>query len=479
MHRITWSTAQDTGTFVTLDGLCKLPQQITNAFAPYGLALSERHAMLLTREGPVPMSPGVPVAHDGARLAWQPLHKEAASIPSRARPWTITTQEGESIAVGNEPFLIGRHPSCDLRLEGSAVSFFHCALCRDGEALSVLDLANNSGTFINGARVQKASVSSRGTLRVGQTRLLLEASDPSSDLTALRSPAMRKVLSQVRRVAATSVPVLVLGESGVGKELVARELHRQSGRAGKLVTLNTATLSSTLAANELFGHTRGSFTGAERDHAGAFLEAHEGTLFLDEVTELSPTVQASLLRVVELGRVRQIGTTHERPVDTRLVLATHRDLTQQVLAGAFREDLFHRLCVVTITVPPLCERPQDIDVIADRFLATQAPAMKLTRPARQKLKAYSWPGNVRELLNTLRRAAAFTRADRIYKTDIIFQAPLCNRTSIEDLLRPQVLKVYDELRSTVITSRRLGLRRPMVQKIIKEHERARRAELGE
>ncbi len=219
-----------------------------------------------------------------------------------------------------------------------------------------------------------------------------------------------EALALVDRVAPTDVPVLVTGESGTGKELVARRIHARSARAaGPFVAVNAAALPESLAESELFGHERGAFTGADRARAGRFEEAHGGTLFLDEIGELAPALQAKLLRVLEDGRVRRLGSEKDVTVDVRLIAATNRDLAREVETGGFRRDLYFRLAVVPIALPPLRERPGDVPLLARHFVSRLAarhrlPEPELTPEALDVLGAQGWPGNVRELRNALERA---------------------------------------------------------------------------
>ncbi|MDI1481243.1 sigma-54 dependent transcriptional regulator [Polyangium sp. y55x31] len=226
-----------------------------------------------------------------------------------------------------------------------------------------------------------------------------------------RSPAMRRIYQLIERVAPTDATVLILGETGTGKELVARAIHERSSRApSRLVAVNCAAIPRSLIESELFGHARGSFTGAVADRAGLFEEAHESTLFLDEIGELRPTLQAKLTRVLEERSVRRIGEPRERKVDVRVIAATHRDVRGMVKAGSFREDLWFRLNVCVLELPPLRERAEDIPLLAQRFLAERAPhagssATRFSEAALSALSAYRWPGNVRELRSAVERAA--------------------------------------------------------------------------
>jgi transcriptional regulator with GAF, ATPase, and Fis domain len=218
------------------------------------------------------------------------------------------------------------------------------------------------------------------------------------------------VLQQVRLVAPTEATVLISGESGTGKELVARAVHEQSGRNGRnLIKLNCSAVPDGLFESEIFGHVRGAFTGALRDKPGRFELAEGGTLFLDEIGEVPLGMQAKLLRVLQEHEFERIGDTRTRTVSVRVVAATNRDLKKDVDAGRFREDLFYRLCVFPIKVPPLRERREDVIPLATHFIResarrTNRPEPRITMDALHELTSYSWPGNVRELQNVLERA---------------------------------------------------------------------------
>ena len=226
-----------------------------------------------------------------------------------------------------------------------------------------------------------------------------------------RSVTFVEVMKLVGRLAATNLPVMITGESGTGKEVVARAVHRRGERAGRaFVAINCGALPSELIESELFGHTRGSFTGAERDRAGLFEEADGGTLFLDEITETTPAFQAKLLRALQEGEVRRVGSNRTQRVDVRVIAATNRDPEAEVEGGRLRQDLFYRLNTVTLRLPPLRERREDVMPLARHFAARaragDPQALHFSREAVAALEAYDWPGNVRELENAVARAAA-------------------------------------------------------------------------
>ncbi|MFL6232258.1 MAG: sigma 54-interacting transcriptional regulator, partial [Thermoanaerobaculia bacterium] len=221
------------------------------------------------------------------------------------------------------------------------------------------------------------------------------------------SPALLAALDRLDKLATGRLPVLILGESGTGKELAARRLHRRSPRAGRpFVAVNCAAFSETLLLSDLFGHVRGAFTGADRDRKGVFETAHGGTVLLDEIGDLPLNAQGLLLRVLQEGEIRRLGESEARRVDVRVLAATHRDLATMIEEGSFRRDLYFRLRVGCVVMPPLRERGEDLLRIAERILGRLAPPARLDPKARPRLLAYSWPGNIRELENVLSVAAA-------------------------------------------------------------------------
>jgi transcriptional regulator with PAS, ATPase and Fis domain len=237
------------------------------------------------------------------------------------------------------------------------------------------------------------------------------------------SPAMVKVYRTIAKAALTRENVLIYGESGTGKELVARAIHENSACGKKpFVAVNCCALTETLLESELFGHVRGAFTGATQNKRGLFEEAHEGTLFLDEIGDLSPTLQVKLLRAIQEGEIKPVGATESRKVDVRLVAATHRDLTKAIQENLFREDLFYRLKVVLIEMPPLRERQKDIPDLVNYFLSryiarTGKPITAISDDAMELLLTYPWPGNIRELENAVSRAATMASSNILYPED--------------------------------------------------------------
>jgi DNA-binding NtrC family response regulator len=263
----------------------------------------------------------------------------------------------------------------------------------------------------------------------------------------------------VAKVAPSGHTVLIQGESGVGKELVARSIHQLSPRRDRpYVVVDCGMLNENLLQNELFGHQKGAFTGATALKHGLFEVADTGTLFLDEIGEVSPVLQAKLLRVLETGSFRRLGSTVDLKVDVRLVAATNRDLRGLIAAGLFREDLFYRLNVITVAIPPLRERAEDIPALARHFLAAygrkrQGAARDFAPAALAALAAYGWPGNVRELENVIERAVILSDGELIGPEDLAVPAPQAAATggpggaaavSLEDVEREHILRVLRE-----------------------------------
>ncbi len=335
-------------------------------------------------------------------------------------PWVVEIGSadgfGQSTLEPGARLVLGSSGRADVTIEDRAVSARHCALGSSEDGVVVEDLASRNGVFVGGARVTRAVLGGRHSVFViGRTSVVVRpvrTDDCQGAVTEVpglvgSSAPMREVARAIHRHARLKAPVLIHGESGTGKDVVAQALHRLSERSGSYVPLNMGAVSESLADAELFGHRRGAFTGAVSARPGAFELAHRGTLFLDEIAELSPALQVKLLRVVEDGIVRPLGGDPLR-VETRLVSATWAELESRAHEGRFREDLLHRLSTVVIELPPLRHRKSDIPalaaVILERIENEVGPKRVSTR-ALARLVESEWRGNVRQLGTVLYRAA--------------------------------------------------------------------------
>ncbi len=351
--------------------------------------------------------------------------------------------EGMELAAGATAYL-GSGPRAVLRFHEPDVAPLHCAVTHRGDAIEVRDLGSASGVFYFGARVPSAILHPPAVVGLGARGATLrivasQASNGSSfeTLPGLvgNAPVMHALAQTVQRLARVALPVLLRGESGVGKELVARALHTEGPRArGPFVVLNAATISKELAESELFGHVRGAFTGATGDRRGAFREAHGGTLFLDEIGSLSLELQAKLLRVVEDGVTAPVGGDARTPTDVRLVVATCEPLEHMVEERRFRADLYERLAVCVVQVPPLRERRHDIPAIATCLLARAGFQAALTPRALELLCDQPFRGNVRELRNILVQSALHRGENAIDAEDV--RAILAVRGAIVPRMSP-------------------------------------------
>jgi len=294
------------------------------------------------------------------------------------------------------------------------------------------------------------------------------------------SPPIQRLKHLIRRAGASHSTILIQGQSGTGKELVARALHRQSPRAGHpVITINCANLHEQLLESELFGHTRGAFTDAKTTKPGLFEVADGGTLFMDEIGEIPMTQQAKLLRVLETKEFRPLGARDTIAVDVRVIAATNRSLRSEVDKGEFREDLFFRLSVVTLEVPPLRERREDIPALIDHFLKTRVPDRKvrLTQDAIAYLMDYHWPGNIRELFNTLERSLVFLVGEELTADSLYIQTrtsvPLTDMTEMQTLDQVERNHIIQVLAATANNKTKaakiLGVQRRQLYRLLEKH----------
>ncbi|HOX59668.1 MAG TPA: sigma 54-interacting transcriptional regulator [Verrucomicrobiota bacterium] len=318
---------------------------------------------------------------------------------------------------------IGRDGGNDLVINAPFISAFHGRISKRADGWYVEDLGSKNGTFLNGIKVREARVEVGQVLRFGEIEFSLvpvEAAPPSRKILT-RNARMLEVLEAASKAAKTSWPVLVTGERGTGKELVARALHEQSGRP-RLVTLNCSAVPAELIESELFGHEKGTFTGASQARAGKFEQADGGTLFLDEVGDMPAKMQAKVLRVLQEGEVERLGSDEVRKVDVRVIAATNQPLHEMLKDGRFRADLFDRLNVVRIELPPLRERVEDIELLAGHFLGQHlgelGRALRFSGAALAAIRANAWPGNIRELKAAVMRSILAAKGAEIQPADL-------------------------------------------------------------
>jgi transcriptional regulator with GAF, ATPase, and Fis domain len=347
-------------------------------------------------------------------------------------------EKGKRLDIASERMTIGRSVICDLTLSDNAVSGTHCEIIAKENGFLLRDLGSANGTWVAGVRVREAWLEPGMPLRIGLTVIRFEHGPGTIEIDLSRREKfydlighgvrMREIFAVLEKVAASDLTVLVRGETGTGKELVARAIHRASKRAQRpLVVQDCSAIPANLIESILFGHERGSFTGAADRKQGCFEVADGGTLFLDEIGELDISLQPKLLRVLETREVQRVGGTRMIPVDVRVIAATNRDLRQMVNDGTFREDLYYRLSVVQVDLPPLRERVEDIPGLVGQFLEESAKRggqgdaadFTITADAMTKLQAYPWPGNVRELKNTIERAVSLADGPELGMHDLM------------------------------------------------------------
>ena len=348
------------------------------------------------------------------------LNSLAFTEQSRSQPRVMWTDAGgghhEKLVDGK--VLVGSAPASGIVVQDPTVSRIHAELEARHDGLWLRDLGSRNGTFVNGLQVTGARVPDGGKVRLGSTDLIVDYNAnrrrlietwPNAGFGKLigTSVAMRELFATLARVAPMDASVLIYGETGTGKELVAQALHDASPRASKpFVVVDCAALPENLLDAELFGHTRGAFTGAHAARAGAIESAEGGTVFLDEIGELPMAMQPKLLRVLESRTVRRVGDSARRTVDVRFLSATHRDLLTMVNAGEFREDLYFRLSVIPVHVPALRDRKEDIELLVAHFLRAAGGLEQIPAELARELTSRPWRGNVRELRNFVERARA-------------------------------------------------------------------------
>ena len=355
----------------------------------------------------------------------------------KVRRALLRPPSGEPLSSAAERITVGSREGNDLVLDDATVSRCHAEITREPDGFRLRDLDSTNGTRVNGVRVVEAYLGEEATLTFGGAAVRFAVAQEQEEVPLHPEPrfgrlvgdsvAMRTLFAQLDRLARSAATVLVLGESGTGKELIAEAVHEHSARAKKpFVVVDCGAIPPELVESELFGHERGAFTGAAQERKGAFEAADGGTLFLDEIGELPLNVQPKLLRALERRQVKRVGADQHRPVDVRFIAATHRDLRRAVNQGAFREDLFFRLAVALVRVPPLRERTEDLPLLlqhlwGETFRALGLEPRPFTAPSAETLRhlgSLPWEGNVRELRNFVERSVALSGALDTSKLDL-------------------------------------------------------------
>src|SRR5215470_9865668 len=333
---------------------------------------------------------------------------------------------------------IGAMDDNDVVIQDDTVSRYHCKILQEDNAYVLLDLGSTNGTFINRVRIREGFLKPGCTVHLGQSEFKFTAGEEEVEIVPSRkdrcgeiigkNQKLREIYAIIEKIAPTNTTVIIEGETGTGKEVVAQTIHRLSARAqGPMMVFDCGAVPENLIESELFGHEKGSFTGAIMTRQGLFEMGDGGTVFLDELGELPLDLQPKLLRALESREIRRVGANKPIKVDVRIIAATNRNLEEEVRAGRFRQDLFYRLSVVRLILPPLRERHEDIPLLVKHFLRSASYAKNadgsprvngISREALDLLCAYSWPGNVRELVNVVERACSFCESDTIQIADL-------------------------------------------------------------
>ena len=375
-----------------------------------------------------PEAPGLTTVFAGGRATVRQLRKSKVVVMSGP-------EAGRELEVGKPRVSGGRSLINDLVLTDKAVSGTHFEIVSRDDGYRLRDLDSTNGTFVGDLRVREVYLKPGTTFRVGHSDLRFL---PTSEIVEIAlsekdrfdraigsSLRMREIFAVLEKVAPSDLTVMITGETGTGKEVIARAIHNHSPRKNKpFVVLDCSAIPKDLIESTLFGHEKGSFTGAIGQHRGAFEQAQGGTIFLDEIGELDLGLQPKLLRVLEQRELKRVGGDRTVKFDARVIAATNRDLRQMVSTGTFREDLYFRLSVIHLDLPPLRERPDDVPALVETFLRElgerSGRSLRVSAEAMQALCGYAWPGNVRELRNVVERAASLGEGPLLERRDFLF-----------------------------------------------------------
>ncbi len=398
---------------------------------------------------------------------------------------------GESVKLtDSRPIYFGSAPNCEMVLTDKTVSRRHLMAALEGDQVVLRDQGSTNGTFIQGSRFKEITIGYGAEVKLGRTVIkylpeeeIVEPEPTEENIFGQMlggDTKMRQLFKLLADVAHTDATVLIEGETGTGKELIAEEVHNHSPRRdGPFIVFDCGSVPRELIESALFGHLKGSFTGAIGDRKGAFAEAHGGTIFLDEIGEMSLDLQPSLLRVLDKRAVRKVGSNTYEKIDVRVVAATNRDLRAEVGKKTFREDLYYRLAVIRVSVPPLRERGSDIPLLVQHFMSSFSPPgrkLAITAEDMARLQRHSWPGNVRELRNVIERACLLSQGDTVnvddalveeaaptlgIRTDLPFKeakgqlVEMFEREYIEDLMRRHKMNLSAAAREAQIDRKHL------------------------
>lgn len=365
--------------------------------------------------------------------------------------WTIGGEDS------NDSYThLGKDSTCHIQVSDLEVEARHCRLETKEGKLFIKDMRSSTGTFVNGAQILEAQLRDGDIISTGYAEFVVHDLQLKQSVFPLssKSPSWNEQLRSLETVCPTDHTVLLLGSSGSGKDVIARNIHEYSHRSAQpFLSVNCSALTETLVESELFGHIKGSFTGAISDRKGAFEAARGGTLFLDEIGDLSFALQAKLLRALENEEIRPVGSDKNIKTNVRVIAATHQNLYSKIQEGSFRSDLFYRLNIINIEVPSLKERMEDFDEIVYSF--ARKMRVRFSFSAIQKLKKYEWPGNIRELKNVVTRAS--TLYAKQYITDDIIDKLIHRKEQVDAHMRmnhqPQSTSVIKEIEKQMILKR--------------------------
>jgi DNA-binding NtrC family response regulator len=381
---------------------------------------------------------------------------------------------GEAIEIGKVAFTLGSGSGCDVPLSDPTISRRHLGIEPGPEGVVARDLGSTNGSFVQGARFTELTLGFGTEITIGKTVLKFVPNEEALDLGpsesesygALvgRDPKLRRLFRLLDDVAATDATVLIEGETGTGKELFAEEIHRHSPRkGGPFIVFDCGSVPDEQIESALFGHVRGAFEGAVTDRRGAFEEAHGGTLFLDEIGELPTAVQPALLRAIDKQSVRPVGGTNHTPASVRVVGATSRNLRAEIASKQFREDLYYRVAVIRMLVPPLRDRPEDIPLLVQHFIRQFRPDRPLSVGPQdiERLQRHRWMGNARELRNVVERACALSRGAQLFIDDALEERPPSGAATAPDIDLP-----FKEAKARVVDA----FERGYIDELLKRHE---------